>query len=202
MPARESRSARRSSTGGTTTEVAYSDGQWRNLLTELELIAYARASWLPNQTLFFRLSMGGGWRTTMPFQMTLGGRDGVRSLRDDEFPGGRRVLLVAENRIKLEWPNWKAADIGVTVFGDAGRTWKGDAPFGVDSGWRGSVGVGLRLGMPSGTRNVTRPEIIFPVGHNGSPIFRITVELNRLRGGFGPPKLSRSRRFRQGPASF
>lgn len=188
--------------GGTTTEVAHSEGEWRDLLTEVELIVYARAQWLPNQTLFFRVSSGGGWRTTMPFQLTLGGRDGVRSLRDDQFPGGRRVLVVLEDRIKLGWPRWKAADIGLTVFGDVGRIWKGDAPFGVDSGWQASVGVGLRLGMPTGTRNITRPEIVFPLGRSGPPIFRITVEFNRLRGGFGPPKLSRSRRFRRGPESF
>jgi len=188
--------------GQTTTEVAHSHGEWRDLLTEFELVSYGRASWLRNQTLFFRVSAGGGWRTTIPFQMTLGGRDGVRSLRDDAFPGGRRVLIVVEDRIKLGWPNWSVGDIGLTVFGDAGRIWRGDAPFGVDSGWQGSVGVGLRLGVPSGTGNIARPEIIFPLGRSGSPIFRVTVEVHRLLGGFGSPKLSRSRQFRRGAESF
>lgn len=188
--------------GGMTTEAGFADGAWRDVLGGVELVGYGRASWLPNQTLFLRFSGAAGWRTTVPFQLTLGGRDGVRSLPDDALPGGRRLLVTLENRIRLDWPDWESGDLGLTVFGDVGRTWAGDAPFGADSPWEASFGLGLRLGIPRGTRNIWRPDIVFPVGRGGSPVFRVTFELNRLRNGFFTNKMVRSERFRRGAESF
>ena len=189
--------------GGITAEAGHASEGWRDILAEAELVAYGRASWLPAQTFFLRASSGGGWRTTIPFQLSLGGREGVRSLLDDQVPGGRRVLFIVEDRIRLGWPDWSAADLGITIFGDAGRMWAGDAPFGVDSPWHGSLGIGLRLGLPRGTRNIWRPDLVFPIGPGGgSPIFRVTFEINRIRSGFGTARLGRSRRFTRGPEHF
>ena len=187
--------------GRTTAEIGLPRDGWRDLYAEADLVGYGRADWLPAQTLFFRASWGGGWRTTMPFQLALGGRDGVRSLRDDEYPGGRRLVLTLEDRIALPWPS-DGMDLGVTLIADAGRIWAGDAPYGADSGWYGSAGFGLRIGFPTGTKYVMRPDIVFPVGRSGSPVFRMTFELNRLRGGFSLPKMGRSRRFTRGPEHF
>lgn len=189
-------------TGGVGAEAGLADGSWRDLLGGIELVGYGRASWLPNQTLFLRVSGASGWRTTVPFQLSLGGRHGVRSLPEDDLPGGRRLLVIVEDRIRLDWPDWGSADLGLTVFGDVGRMWAGDAPFGVDSPWQGSVGMGLRLGFPRGTRNIWRPDIVFPIGRGGSPVFRITFELNRVRSGFYTAKIARSTRFNRGPESF
>jgi hypothetical protein len=183
-------------------EAAHGLQEWSDLLAGAEVVAYARAHWLPSQTLFFRASGGGGWRTTVPFQLTLGGRDGVRSLQEDEWPGGRRLVLTAEDRIRLDWPDWQAADVGLTVMGDLGRTWAGDAPFGVASGWQGGVGFGLRVGVPRGTRFIWRPDVVFPVGRPSSPVFRVTLEVNSLRNGFATEKLLRSMRFNRGIETF
>lgn len=183
-------------------EADHAQEDWSDLMAGAEVVAYGRAPWLPNQTVFFRASGAGGWRTTVPFQLTLGGRDGVRSLRDDEWPGGRRLILTVEDRIRLDWPDWQAADVGLTVLGDVGRTWAGDAPFGVASGWQGSVGFGLRVGVPRGTRFIWRPDVVFPVGRRGSPVFRVTLELNSLRSGFATEKLLRSMRFNRGIETF
>jgi hypothetical protein len=183
-------------------EAARADGRWRDVLSQAAFAAYGRASWLPNQTLFFKVSTGGGWRTTMPFQLSLGGRDGVRSLRDDILPGGRRVLLVAEDRIRFDWPGTRALELGATIFADAGRVWASDTPFGSDSDWVGSVGFGLRMAVPAGSATIWRPEIVFPVGHDGSPIFRMTFEVNRIRYGFGTPGWLESRRFSRGAEDF
>ena len=188
--------------GRTTSEIGIGEGGWSGLYTEADLVAYGRASWLPAQTIFFRTSYGAGWRPTVPFQLALGGRDGVRSLRDDQLPGGERLVFTLENRIAVPWPDTDALDLGVTLFADAGRIRAGDALYGVDSDWYGGVGFGLRLGFPSGTKYVWRPDIIFPVGHSGSPVFRVTFELNRLRGGFSTPKLARSRRSTRGAEHF
>ncbi|HKJ02341.1 MAG TPA: hypothetical protein VJ997_07800 [Longimicrobiales bacterium] len=183
-------------------EGAHAGGAWRDILGQADAVAWGRARWLPGQVLFFRASTGAGWRTTLPFQLSLGGREGVRSLRDDQLPGGRRLLLVAEDRIRLPWPRWKGLELGATAFADAGRMWAGDAPYGHDAGWVGSVGFGLRIAVPSGSRIVWRPEIAFPVGHGGPAIFRIAGEVNRIRSPFRTPRWMESRRFVRGPEEY
>lgn len=187
---------------GLYSEADHQQGGWEDVLAGADVVAYGRADWLPAQTLFFRASGAGGWRTTVPFQLTLGGPEGIRSLADEEVPGGRRLVLTFEDRIRLDWPTWQAVDLGLTVFGDAGKMWAGDAPLGVTSPWEGSFGFGLRIGAPRGTRIIWRPDIAFPVGRPGAPIFRITLELNSLRSGFQTAKLLRSMRFNQGVQTF
>jgi hypothetical protein len=188
--------------GGGVIEARRLEGGWRDILGGADLAMHGRASWLPWQTLFFRASSSGGWDTTIPFQLNLGGRETVRSLREDEYPGGRMLRFVLEDRVVLPWPS-DTADLGFTLFSDLGRVWPGDAPYGVDSGWQAAVGFGLRLGLPRETRNAYRADIAFPVGpSSGSPIFRVTIEFNQLRRGFFTPEVRRSRRFMVGPDSF
>jgi hypothetical protein len=139
----------------------------------------------------------------MPFQLSLGGRQGVRSLVEDRYPGGRMARFVIEDRVVFPWPRRGVADLGLTVFADLGRAWPGDVPYAVDSGWQAALGFGLRLGLPPGTRNSWRADVAFPVGPTGgSPIFRVSFELNRLRSGFFTPDVLRSRRFNLGAEHF
>jgi hypothetical protein len=188
---------------GANVEMRRVEGGWRDILGESELAFYGRAAWLPWQTLFFRRSTAGGWDTTLPYQLALGGREGVRSLREDRFPGGRMLRFVAEDRIVLPWPT-DTADLGLTLFSDVGRVWTGEVPYGVNSGWQTALGVGLRIGLPNGTRNVWRVDMAFPVGGDtsGGPVFRVNLELNRLRSGFSTPDVLRSHRFRVGAETF
>ncbi len=189
--------------GGTTVEARHAGTGWHDVLAEADLVAYLRNDALRGHTLLLRASAAGGWRTTLPYQLTLGGRDGVRSLLEDAYPGGRQLRFVVEDRIVLPWPHWDAVDLGLTLFGDAGRVWAGDVPWGADSPWLGAAGFGLRVGFPSGTRTVLRPEIVFPVGPiPRSWVFRITYEFNRMRAGYFTPELARSRRFDLGPERF
>ncbi len=183
-------------------ESRHLDAAWRDVLTTAELATYLRGRALPGQTLFLRASFADGRRTTAPFQLSLGGRTSVRSLPEDRYPGGRVALFVIENRAVVPWPQ-SAFDLGVTAFADLGRVWPGDAPFGVDSGWQQSVGLGVRLGVPHRTRYAWRADVAWPVGATeGDPIFRISFELNRLAQGFSNPDLQRSRRFWIGASSF
>lgn len=113
------------------------------------------------------------------------------------------VRLIVEDRILFPWPRPGQADLGMTVFGDLGRIWPGDVPYGLDSGWEAALGAGLRIGLPAGTRNVVRADVAFPVGPtSGGPIFRMTFELNRMRDGFFTEDLLRSRRFNLGAEHF
>jgi hypothetical protein len=112
------------------------------------------------------------------------------------------VRFVAEDRIVLPWPT-DTADLGLTLFGDLGQVWKGEAPYGVDSGWQAALGVGLRVGLPNGTRNVWRIDLAYPVGGDTSkPRFMVNLELNRLRSGFFTPEVTRSHRFGVGAETF
>jgi hypothetical protein len=189
--------------GAATLEARREDGAWRDLLVDGDLVAYGRTQRLESHTLFVRVASAGGWRTSVPYQLSLGGREGIRSLAEDHFPGGRLLRFVVEDRIVLPWPDSEAMDLGVTLFSDLGRVWPGDAPYGVSSGWQAALGFGLRIGLPAGTRNAWRTDVVFPVGpSSGSPTFRVTFELNKLRAGFLTPDLLRSRRFNLGPDHF
>jgi hypothetical protein len=190
--------------GGTTVEARrLDDDGWRDILVDADLAAFGRISALPSHTLFVRAQSAGGWDTTLPFQLSLGGREGIRALEEDRFPGGRLLRFVLEDRVVLPWPA-QTADLGLTLFSDLGRVWPGDTPYGVDSGWQASLGFGLRFGLPRGTRNIYRADIAFPVGDTDAsgPIFRISFEFNQLRRGFYTPDVRRSRRFSVGPDTF
>ncbi len=177
---------------------------WRDVIGEFDLYTYVRTGALPNHTVFARLSASGGWSMDTPFQLTLGGRDGVRGFLEEAYPGARRVLATVEDRVYLGWPTPDVFDMGLSLFADAGRTWSAGTPFGRSSQWKGTVGVGLRLGFPAGTRGVTRLDLAFPVGGGGSgPIFRVTLfERLGVVFGFSEDQLRRSRRITIGPDSF
>ncbi|MBT8487564.1 MAG: BamA/TamA family outer membrane protein, partial [Gemmatimonadetes bacterium] len=189
--------------GGFTVESRRDGGDWQDILSDADLVAYLRNDGLQAHTVFVRASVAGGWRTRLPFQLALGGRQGVRSLAEDRFPGARMMRFVVEDRVLFPWPRPGAADLGMTVFADMGRVWPGDVPYAVDSGWQAALGAGLRIGLPAGTRNIVRADIAFPVGNtDGSPIFRMSFELNRLRDGFFTADVFRSRRFNLGAEHF
>ena len=178
---------------------------WRDLFFEGDLYTYLRAGPSSSHTLFFRTSATGGWSTETPFQLTLGGREALRGFYEDDIPGARRILITLEDRIFLKWPSPDIVDFGFTLFADVGRMWAGAVPYGNDSGWRGSVGFGLRLGFPASTRAVGRIDLAFPIQDPTSkgPVFRITlIELLGVGSGFGDHQLRRALRNPVGPDLF
>ena len=171
---------------------------WQDVLGEADAYVYWRPEGLSNHTIFARLSAAGGWNMDSPFQLTLGGAEQLRGLGFDRFPGGRRMVATLEDRIALGWTGGGLLDFGMTVFGDVGRTWSGDVPFGVDSGWQTTVGAGIRFGFPKGTRGVARVDLAVratgPDAFRG-PILRFTaLEFLGLTFGFGDEQMQRSRR--------
>jgi len=109
-----------------------------------------------------------------PHQLALGGEEGVRSYRDDEVPIGSSFVAFAEHRVNIPWFQ-PGMDLGLTVFGDLGRGWANNVPFGIDTGWRAALGGGIRFGFPAGTRSVSHLEVAWPVGgpeQGRGPVFR------------------------------
>jgi hypothetical protein len=181
--------------------------EWRDVIGEFDLYAYFRSTKAPGpgHTLFARVSGSGGWSVDTPFQLTLGGREGVRGFREEEAPGARRLLLSLEDRVFFRWPAPKLMDFGFTLFADAGRVWSGGVPYGTNSDWRGTLGAGIRIGFPARTRTVGRIDIAFPIGGRSDqgPIFRVTLfELLGVGAGFSDSQLNLTRRNRIGPDFF
>jgi hypothetical protein len=176
---------------------------WKDILGEFDIYSYWRPSESSRHTLFARLSGAGGWSVTGPFQLTLGGSDGLRGYSRDDLPGGRRLIATVEDRIFIGSPANGFLDLGMTVFADVGSIWEGDVPFGADTGSLVTGGAGLRVGFPGGSRAVTRIDIAFPL--NGSdafsqPTFRISTEFLGLLRGVEDRQLRRSRRSGVGSA--
>jgi hemolysin activation/secretion protein len=179
-----------------------SGNRWRDVLGELDVYTYWQPEAIPRHTLFARVSGAGGWSMTGPFQLTLGGSTGLRGYAIDRLPGGRRVTASLEDRVYLASPASGMFDLGLTAFVDVGSIWQGEAPFGFDSGFLASGGLGLRIGFPGGTRGVIRVDVATPLNGRDAfsgPTFRITAsELLGLLQGFEDPQLRRSRRARVG----
>jgi hypothetical protein len=180
---------------------------WRDVMAEADLYGFFQPSFLPDHTIFTRISGAVGHNPEQPFQLTLGGREGVRGYDQDAYPGAKRLLLTLEDRLPLDWTRLSFADVGVSVFADAGRVWAGDAPFGVDSGWKASIGAGLRLGIPTGSIRVQRIDFVLPLSGDRDELgisFRISGEITGLlsRGvvrslgalGLSDSQMNRSRR--------
>ena len=175
---------------------------WRDILGEFDIYSYWRPTERSRHTLFARVSGASGWSLTGPFQLTLGGASGLRGYSVDNLPGGRRMIATLEDRIYFGSPWGGFMDLGMTAFVDVGSIWQGGAPFGADSGALATAGVGLRIGVPGGTRGLTRVDIAYPL--NGpdafsAPTFRISAELLSLMRGVEDRQLRRSRRPGVGP---
>lgn len=145
-------------------------------------------------TLVVGLKGAGGWDSSLPFQLTLGGPGDVRGYTRDDLPVGRRVVAHLEERIFLgTLPG--LFDVGLTLFADAGAGWHGGVPFGEDTGLKGAVGAGLRLALPPGARQVVRIDLAAPLegGGPGGLRFRVGSDAVSLLTGFGDQQARRSR---------
>jgi hypothetical protein len=154
---------------------------WRDLISEVEFKGFRRFSETGGHTLFARASGARSWSMDRPFQLTAGGRVGVRGYSEDAFPGGRRMLFSLEDRFPLIQS--EILDGGLAVFGDLGRVWGQDVPYGVDSGWRSSVGVGFRVNLPSGVLRTSRIDFTLPLSGDRDTYgvyFRFYTEIGGL----------------------
>lgn len=172
--------------------------EMKDVFGEGEAFMYLRpGGWLSRHTLLFRAAGAAGWHVRTPFQLTLGGERALRGWAEEALPGGRRLILTAEDRVFFGWPLPDVVDLGASLFADVGRIWPGDTAFGVDSGWRASVGAGLRVNFPAGGTNTLRVDAAFPVGRDGG-LGRLQLligvgEYLGLGSDASDPQLSRSR---------
>ena len=158
----------------------------RDVLGEVGAYLYWQPPSAPRHTLVLGLSGVGGWSSSLPFQLTLGGPYALRGYGREGFPVARRLIAHMEDRIILGGPFAELFDLGLTVFVDAGAGWAGSVPFGTDSGFRAAAGAGLRVGFPAGAKQVVRVDLAAPLAKGGfrDLQFRIGYDVVSLLAGF------------------
>jgi hypothetical protein len=179
-------------------DAVHAADEWQDLYADAEMLNYWKPAAAPRHTLLLRAAGTAGWNTRTPFQLTLGGDRNLRGYSEERFPGGRRLVFSAEDRIYFGWPYREVFDFGGTFFVDAGRMWHGDVPFGDDSNWRVTAGAGLRGSFPAGGRSTFRIDIAAPISGFEVKKFRVILSATELIGiaGSGTPdvQLLRSRK--------
>jgi hypothetical protein len=177
----------------------YDTNRWDGVLGSARVAAIRRVS--ARHTVTASVDWSGGWRQRIPFQLALGSTPGgVRGYRRSEEAGARRAVGHLEDRWYIG-QLLRQADIGVGVFGDAGRVWKGDAPYGADTPLRYAAGVSVLAAIPPRSKRTWRLDIAFPMG--GGPNSRWEARVTNSVAGRDwrePGDASRSRE-RSVPAS-
>jgi hypothetical protein len=62
----------------------------------------------------------------------------------------------------------------VAVFGDAGRQWAGDVPFGVTTPVKASIGVSLLAAVPRRSTRVWRADLAIPLSTGANASWTLT----------------------------
>lgn len=180
--------------------------EWSDVLGELDAWGYLRPSPNSRHTFAASVSAVGGWESTIPFQLTLGGDTGLRGYARHLDPGGRRLVASVEHRAFVEGPFADLFDMGTVLFADAGKIWPGDAPFGVESPIRATAGFGIRAAFPPGSRQTFRADFGIPlIADQGIDRFVISIGVGQLIGrrvAGRDPQLERSAHYRLSAAHF
>lgn len=164
--------------------------EWDGVLLDGQFLVYNNVD--QRGVFLFGGSVAGGWHVRTPFQLTLGGLNGMRGYGYGSLPVGRRIVLHGEHRYFLG-TLFGAIDLGTAAFLDVGRGWAGDAAFGADTGVRAAIGVGMRAGAPRGSRRTYRIDLAMPLGRGEG--LQLQVALRQQFGIFRgePDDLARSR---------
>jgi hypothetical protein len=108
-------------------------------------------------------------------QLTLGADTGLRGYDPNKFDGTSRMVVNLEWRHRLTAELLHLAVLGLTAFGDAGRTW-GARVGPASQGWRGDLGAGLLVEITrAAVVRILRLEMAFP-DHGGGPVFQVTSQ--------------------------
>ena len=136
-------------------------GGWEDVLVSGRFGTYFRPH--PRHTVTGNLEYSAGRDQWLPFQLALGDRrGGVRGYEDSQLGGGVRLVARLEERWRVG--NIRGTgDLGVAIFGEAGKLWAGDAPYGRTTGYMPSVGLAVLAAVPPRSRRIWRLDIAFPL---------------------------------------
>ncbi|HEY0972793.1 MAG TPA: hypothetical protein VGE02_17620 [Gemmatimonadales bacterium] len=153
-------------------------GDWGDVVAAGRLGWYHRAS--ERRTHVVSAEYAGAWKVRRPFRLTLGSwASGVRGYSGSAATGSRLAVLRLEER-------WTAgglgsvAGFGAALFGDVGKLWAGDVPFGYTTDLRASLGAGLLVAVPRRSQSLYRLDLAVPLMRDadaGSWTVRVSREL-------------------------
>lgn len=131
------------------------------------IVGSALFSWFkltsPTRTRIVGLSGAVAQNLAFPAQLTFRDHEGgLLAYPGGSEGGAARAVLRVEERVLLPWLTRRAGLAAGWVL-DAGRIWKGDAPFGATSPIRGSVGVSLLGSYPVTSKRLYRVDFAVPV---------------------------------------
>lgn len=135
--------------------------QWNGVIAAGRVAGY----WVPDERwrVVADAEYGGVWRAQVPTQLELGAFEGgVRGFGRADVGGGQRLVTRTELRWVAGRP-YALGDVGVAAFADAGRVWAGDAPYGVTTPVRASIGIGLLGAFPARSRRTWRVDVAYPI---------------------------------------
>ena len=131
---------------------SYTNDKWDGVIGTVHISMYQRL--MGSHTLIGSIDWAGIWNQRVPVQLPLGEFDGgVRGYHASPDAGNIRFVMRLEDR----WYLGKLrdqADIGMAVFGDGGRVWKGDAPlgYGNTTPLKYGAGIGVLVAVPPGSK--------------------------------------------------
>ena len=135
--------------------------QWDGLVGSGRLARYSRPSDV--HTRIISVEWSGTSRVLTPHALSFGIADGgVRGFRNSNALGGRRGVARVDEQFYLGSP-YSFGDLGVALFADAGRLWKGDVPYGQDTRLVGSAGASVLLAIPMRSPRLWRLEFAAPL---------------------------------------
>ena len=172
-------------------------GTWENVLVSGRFGTYFRPH--PRHTVTGSVEYSAGREQWLPFQLALGDpRGGVRGYEDADLGGAARLVARLEERWRVG--NIRGTgDLGFALFGEAGKLWAGDAPYGVTTDYLPSVGLAVLAAVPRRSRRIWRLDIAFPLKREGGAQWgmRLTNE-DRTRAFWNEPNDVRRNRERSG----
>ena len=148
------------------------------------MLASGRAAFYLKQftrlTLTPSLEWSAGWRQRVPFQLTLADREGgMLGYRHDDEGGSRRLIGKLESRYFIGRIR-QAASVGGAAFIQGGKLWAGDAPFGVTTPLRQTIGVSVLAALPPRSQRLWRLDFGFPLSKGGKGRFEVRLSSQNL----------------------
>lgn len=168
--------------------------RWDAVVASTRIAWYGKPS--PEQTM--TISVEGAKIRALAFPAQLSFRDaegGVRGFGNAVASGGQRLVLRAEERLFFPHITSKA-DLAAAIFADAGKLWAGDAPYGVTSPVRSSLGMSFLAAYPTHSKRTYRIDLAIAMNpeHGGSRFeFRIGSADRTRRVWTEPRDVARSR---------
>jgi hypothetical protein len=129
-----------------------------------EVMSHVEGRWYfvtARHTLVIAAMGEAGERMPRPYQLVVGGLNGLRAFDPQALAGRRLWRLNAEERWIVTPRRWQVLRAATAVFVDAARVW---GPGAGGAGWFRDAGVGLRLGFPRvGLTRVLRLDVAWPI---------------------------------------